>query len=129
MCGKSDRFMRHPGTCPNPFHDENDAAEIVAQHNRTHGAAEETSADQMRSLNQECATLRKGCIELNAKLAASERRVEELREALTRMLRHFADEDGGLCIECGEVTGKGKGCDTCYVLAEAESVLKRQEGR
>jgi hypothetical protein len=52
----------------------------------------------------------------------------EMLEALERMLKHFSDQDGGLCIECGEVTGKGKGCDTCYVLELAEAAIKKARG-
>ena len=64
-------------------------------------------------------------INANANLIAA---APELFEALNRTLIYFAGQDEELCIECGEKTGTGEGCGTCYVITEASAAILKARG-
>jgi hypothetical protein len=49
--------------------------------------------------------------------------LSELAKAMNLMLVHFVGQDEEDCPACGEKIGKGKGCDTCYVLSAATVAL------
>src|SRR5579863_3657476 len=62
----------------------------------------------------------------NARLIAA---APKMFEALNRMLVSFAGQDEELCMECGEKSGTGEGCDTCYVIGEAIKAVQLARAR
>jgi hypothetical protein len=58
--------------------------------------------------------------EMRKELAALREQAKKLSDALNRMLVHFVGDEE-LCIECSEKSSEG--CDSCYVITEAEQAL------